>query len=678
MGAQGRERPPTAADRTAVWGRELFEELLPVQPEPRVPVLLACDDEIVRVVGERMGYDGAEAAARFAEDVKIAFGIGLQAGFRSVVRADFDNQPRPRPLPEFFPVLCLWVLAASRMGTDAKYPTSEYYGWLRGLLAFPGDDYVESFEFIGPLFERVASWLDDDLEGARGQLILPAEPHPRWVGIAISQTVFRARDRQVLSRFFSERLGGSLDGFDPLRRLQRWSGRGQLTAQALRLLENEEFADRVRAAIHAAFRSWDGAELVETGHGVGRFWPAFLRLLVYPQPQLQIGAGNTKPLNFPVGDAAVVLEPGRELAFPWELLAPAQALALELGDPGAAGGALRVPRLGDTIIFERSEDGLLRVDRATAAKVWLLTGDAELQRQLERHRFNAGDTLPAGWALFYDVPVEELPQVERAVASRVQAPLRLEGGLPLGHPRYLSGFGPLIAAGDLETEDRLSVTINDEPHGSIASGERLELPSETGRYDLVVGDSDFRTSYDVEDHGQPIELALCHDLGQARALRSGARPASAGDGDGDGVTVRGATVSAPYRGCLPILTRVACNVETIDGSGELMLHCHEPTPSWFAEVGFDKHGRWEVFCDNPVWLLQSTGPTGRPWARLLADSKLARLSEDAARRVRELAPTVSVTGRGLERTLVHERWRELVDLAGAASGGPAEQSVASE
>jgi hypothetical protein len=542
---------------------------------------------------------------------------------------------------------------------DARYPTSEYYGRLRGLLGFPGDDYIESFEFIHPLFERFADWLVDDIAGARGRLILPAEPHPRLVGLAVSQTVFRARDRQVLFRFFSERLGGSIEGFDPLRRLQRWSGRGQLTQHALRLLKNDEFADQVRAALWSAFRSWDGAELVETDTGVGRVWPAFVRLLIYPQPRLQIGAGNTRPLDVRVGETPHVVEPGREISLPWSLVADARGRPLVLGDPRAAGGALRIPRLGETIMFERSEDGLLRVEQPGAERTWLLTSDTELQGRLRRYRFNDGGTVPDGWALYFDVPSLQLPKVEGAVGPRVQAPLRVEGGLSLGRPRYLSGYPPILAAGDLDTEERLSIVINGVSHGFIGSGERIGLPAEPGRYEVVVGDGEFRTSYDAEERGQPTDLVLRHELGKEGALRSGARLASQ---NGAGATVCGATVSVPYSGLLPLLTRVAGDLETIDAMGELRSHRHVPPPRWLAEVGLE-HGRWEIFCQDPVWLLHRNARTSRAWARLLADRELTALSAGAARRVRDLASAVVVHGRGFEKATVQQRWQQLLLLA---------------
>ena len=50
----------SVTDRLALWNRELLDELLPLQEERNVPVLLACDDETLRAVGDRLGYDAAQ------------------------------------------------------------------------------------------------------------------------------------------------------------------------------------------------------------------------------------------------------------------------------------------------------------------------------------------------------------------------------------------------------------------------------------------------------------------------------------------------------------------------------------------------------------------------------------------------------------------------------------------
>ncbi len=530
-----------ASERLPLWSEALFEELFPEQEEPGTPVLLACDDETVHVVAERLGIDTPDPSTEFGRDVAVAFGVGKIAGWKSVVAGDGELGPRPRPLPLFFPVLCLWVLAASRMAPYENHTTGEYHGQLCRLVGVSGDDSLPCFNFIGPRFRDFADWLAEDMEGRYGHLIVPESPRPEYVGYAVAQTVFRLRDRQVLSTFFAERLRGSLDGFDPLRRLQRWSGRGALTKHALQLLENPAMEDRVRAAIRAAFQSWDGSELVEAAGGrVGRVWPARIRLLAYP-PRLQFGAAHPKPIELTIDGEEQTLAPGRELELPWSMLDHAAAAPVVLGDPHSAGGGVRLPALGETLLFENSEEGLLRVEQPAAEAVWVLSRDGFLQERFARLRFNDGGSLPARWELFCEVPVAELPGVERAAVERPQqTPLQLEGGLPLGRRLYLSGLPPYLAAGDLETDEQLPVTVNGEHHRFIASGERVALPAEPGWYELEVGDGDYRTSYEVVTVGTPSELRLCHHLSDEHALRRGARLAR-----DDGLAVCGASVHPP-------------------------------------------------------------------------------------------------------------------------------------
>lgn len=655
----------TAAGRLRIWADELLQELLPVQPEPGTPVLLACDDETIRVVADRLGIDSHDPSGAFARDVAVAFQVGKIAGWKTVVDGAWEKAPRPRPLPAFFPVLCLWVLAATRMAPDEKHSTGEYHGRLCQLIGVRGDDSLPAFSFIGPRFQSFANWLERDIDGRRGHLIVPTNPRPAHVGYAVEQTVFRLRDRQVLSIFFTQRLRGSLDGFDPVRRLQRWSGRGQLTGHAQRVLADATLEDRVRAAVRIALRSWDGAELVETSSGnVGRMWPATIRLLIYP-PRLQFGADQPKAIELSLEGDAATLEPERELELPWSLLTRAAARSVDLGDPLTSAGGVRLPRLGETVIFENGEQGLLRVEQPSSETVWVLTHDGAQQLQLHQRKFNDGGTLPFGWELFYDVPIDKLPGVARAsVRLPQQTPLRLEGGLALGHPRYLSGYAPDLIAGDLETDVHLPVVVNGVEYGHISSGGRVQLPSGLGRYDVAVGNGDFRASYDVEERGEPAEVQLCHRLDNEQALRAGARPI---DHRRDGVTVCGATISPAYTDPVPLLTRALTDVETICANGALVLHTRPPTPSWFKEVGLHERGRWELFCDKPVWLLSP--PAGsRPRVRLLREFELVRLDEDAARRVNALGSEVTLTAVAADGPSTRERWEATLALARAVIG----------
>lgn len=657
----------TAAQRLALWNHDLLDELLPAQDRPEVPVVLACDDETLRVVGERFGYEATESARAFAQDVKIVFDVGRLTGFKYTVRESFEEQQRPRPLPQFFALLCLWVLAASRMGADEKYPTSEYYGRLNGLLELGGHDQLPCFEFIQVLFPRFAEWLAEDVRGERGHLILPESPYPPWVGLAVSQTVFRARDRQVLSQFFSERLR-TLDGFDPVRRLRRWSGRHQMTNHALRLIEEEQVEERVGAGIRAAFQAWDGAELVATPSGFGRLWPAIVHLLPHPEPRLHLGAGNTKALEFELDGHSVVLEPGAEVEIPWGLIERLRGSSLQLGDSRAPAGGLRLPQLGDTIVFELAEEGLLRVERPSVETVWVLTRDGVLQEQLARRRLNDRGVLPEWWELFREVPLAELPSIERAAAPQAQEPLRLTGGLPLGRSLFLGGFAPLLEAGELDLAENefLPVWVNDEQVGVIGTGERLPLRAqEPGTYRVLVGDGDFRVGYDVESVGERTGGgSLCHRLDQTNALRSGARPRGA---DNDAPIICGAAVSTPYEGELPILTRSATALATIDRDGELTVHDRLPTPAWFAEVGFDEGGRWEIFRAEVAWLISPRPQSGRPWVRRLEETAVERLSPEAAQLVLAVGSEPPLSTRGGEAADAKHEWAALVEVARRAS-----------
>jgi hypothetical protein len=664
--SEARTRPRPVADKIALWNRELFEELLPMQEEPDVPVVLACDDETLRVVGERLGYDAAGAAAAFALDVKVAFDVGLLNGFKYAVREPFETLPRPRPLPRFFSLLCLWVLAASRMGADEKYPTSEYYGRLNGLLEIRGDDKLPQFEFIEALFPRFGEWLADDRSGERGRLLLPDSPRPPWVGLAVSQTVFRARDREVLSQFFSERLR-TLQGFDPLRRLRRWSGRHRLTSHALRMLDDEQAEERVRAGIRSAFNAWDGSELIVTPSGFGRVWPARLHLLPYPQPRLQLGAGNTKPLEIDIDGTAVVLDSGAEVEVGWALIDRLRQRALQLGDARSPAGALRLPQLGDTIAFELGDLGLLRVDCPSAETVWVLTRDGALQEQLTRRRLSDRGVLPDWWQLFREVPLEELPDVERAPAPHAQEPLRISSGLPLGQALYLSGFAPVLEAGELDLADDefLPVSVNGELIGLIRSGERLALRAgEPGTYRVVVGDGDFTASYDVEAAGEPSGVgSLGHRLDGPAPLQSGARPLS---GDSSALTMCGAGLSSAYDGVLPILTRSGAQLATIDRRGELEIHPRPPTPAWFAEVGFDEAGRWEIFRHDVVWLISPHPPSGRPWVRRVDTAEVEALGPAAARLVSSIGAEPPLSTTVGDCAEARRQWAAIVNLAGSA------------
>lgn len=626
-------------------------------------MLIACDAEAVRAAGTRLGWVGETPEREFCRDVRAAFAIGQIAGFKEVIAGDFDGTPRPRPVPPFFAVIGLWVLAASRMAPDESHATHAYHHHLRELLELSGNGALPHFEYIKLCFARFSGWLADDLFGTRGRLIVPDNPHPAWVGYAIAQTVFRARDRQTLSVFFNERLRGGLDGLDPLPLLRRWSGRHQLTRHALALVDDPTVAERVRAAISGAYASWDGAELVEIdGIGrLGRAFPAHLHLLPHP-PRLHLSANISTSTTLTFGGEAQLLEPGGEIALPWAMLPEFSQRQHLVGDPRSAAGAVRIPPLGPTLLFEASEDGLLHVAEPVEETVWALTSDHDLVRRLENKRFRDHGVLPEGWTLLRDVAVSSLPGVERALAPTAERlPFTLEGGLPLERGVYLTGHPPVLAAGELELgAERLPVVVDGAQIGTIASGERLTLGGlGPGAHQLVVGDGEYTARFHLNERGTRDGYGtLVNRLDGDRVLRTGgARP-----NPGHGLRIRGAALSQPYAGALPVLTRSPVALASLDGAGDLVAHPHRPTPTWFAEAGIE-NGRWEILREGIVWLLSPEPRTGKPWARLEHDAELTQLSSDAAALVLAMnAGDIAVSSRRHAAVAV-DRWLELLEVA---------------
>jgi hypothetical protein len=625
-------RDLTAVERLEVWNRQLVEHLFPRQATAGTPALFACDDEAIRTVGVALGLSAEEALTDLARAVVVAFDVGKTVGLQRAYAAGarFAAESRPRSTPSFVGVLALCVLAATRMAPDQKNATHAYYPRLFEILPRlgPAPHQPPGFEYVPHLFAALAEWLEVDEQLARGRLLIaPDDTHPAFVGACVFQTVFRERDRQLLSRFFNDRLRHA-DGFDTLLVLRRWSGRHQLTHHAQQLIDDDQVGDRVRAALTAAHALWDGSVLLEDG---GRIWPGTVYLSQMPLT-LRVGASNSEAISFRLDSAKCELRPHGEVELPLTLLDTAADRGLLLGDPHSAAGAVRLARLGDSVTFELADRGLQRVAAPIGDTVWVLTRRADLVARLATHRLNDRGQLPPRWALLRKVPVGELdpllssdPETGEAVA-----PLRVDSGLSVERRAFLQGIPPVLIAGDLEG-DELNVSVNGANVGTIRSQGTLVLPADQpGSYRLDAGDGLFTVEYHVEERGARQGYdRLRFDLGADRVLRAGASPIT----EPRGTVVAGALVDPSPDWQLPILVRRSAEHLTLDAHGSLRRHTRPATPSWYRRVGLDRAGRWEIEDNGVIWLLC---PEWRE-ARLWRDLPIEALSADAASVVTSLA-----------------------------------------
>jgi hypothetical protein len=612
------------------WDRLLLDVLLPEQPLPERPVMLACDDEALLTAARWASFDSEDAVEQLVRVVRVEMGVdqlrGLEALY-SLSAAHRRDRRRPRPVPPFLAPLCLCVLAASRMGPEGGHSTNAFYARLRDLLHLPDGGMVPGIDHVPTLLELLAEWLRDDLSGRRGQLVIPRDsPHP-YVGACISQTVFRAADRRVLTSFFSERIPSLQAGIDSVSLLRQWPGRHRLTRHALHLIDDRTMVDRVRACVDSAWRVWDGA-VIEPESGQ-RIWPARLLLVPPPRPRLLACARAGRPDE-------------ERMDVDWSELQRA-------AEHGLVVGPLRLPRLGPTVLFEITESGLLQMPSPGSEPLWALTREPGLAARFAHRQVPTRGALPNGWYLLGDLNPDDLPGFERVEATEARAALAIEGGLAIKAHMYLSGEPPRLVA--RESVQPALVRVNGRPAGSIAAGGALALPDDgPGTYQVVVGDKLFVSTYHIHERGEELGYgALSHQ--RLRALRGGARPTCADES----LQVCGATLSIPAAERMPLMVRRTRPVIRLQVTGDALRCEPPPPPTWLAEVGLAGSPRWEVPVDHTAWVLGANDP----FVRQIGDGRVECLSAEGAQRVTEIGPDAVVRDFRGQRT-DSEAWTELV------------------
>jgi len=601
----GLAEPKATAPSTnsyAAWNLALFGALLPGLPADRHgdPVLLSCDDEVIRSIGAGFGIARDDAVEKFAAVVELQWRLRAEDTLKKIRRACARFREREQPVeapPLFLGALAMLVLAASRMTAATGHATHNYYERLWQLVGEPHTSRHD-LSYVPRAFALLADWLADDLDGRHGYLLLPDPGRLAYVGVVVNQCVFRRRDRERLAHFFADRWPQASVNIDPVRLLQVSRHRHVLTDRAQRALADPAQEQLVRTALHLAHDTWDGS-LPQSGGGRG--WRARLQLRLRPSVGLLYSVRDApSPLRIAPGR---LLRPGVDRE-PLQLdhLASLRTQPLTIGDPRH--GAVVIPCCGETLIFETQDDaGLVWVQRANEETVFVLSCATYVKTALAVYA-SQGRTLagaPAGWALFERVPRDRLPQVLLQAEVTGQVPIWVRGGLRLDRRVYLTTAGPHLESGDLE--NRLAVTIDGAPVGQLGSDDALRLElAEPGTYTVDVGGVRHEQLAAVTGGNHPSYGRVSTSLGIA-SLRHGAGQSLACDEAAPGIC--GALLDQPYVGPLPLMRRSRAPVTLIDRSGRGRTVDPGAPPDWLREAGLDPAvSRWEVpIDDDTVWVI---------------------------------------------------------------------------
>jgi hypothetical protein len=648
----------------------LLNGLLPVQDTPGQSVLLGCDDSSLRaVIGGNDPVGTLVAVLQAGQPVTTATGFAAALA----AAAEFDRQPRPRPgPPPQLAALCVCVLAASRMDYTEHHHTSAYYTHLLDLLGVTGQPdwpYLPGFEQIaGTGFRQLADWLAGDLAGARGRLVLPTVGAPRYVGVPVSQTLLRGRDRSLLADFFWRYRRPLEAGWNPARLVRLWGGRHHLTAPAQERLDDRHLARQLAAALRSAYSAWDGTRIDGDGHAV---WPATLRLGVNP---VRAALHATVPgLAGPV----IVTDPeGKPFSLtthPLETVVPLDWLAY------AVNGPLRAPvsdgngtvELVDspTMLFELTDIGLESVPLAGDRPVWALTCDPQLTSlPLPPGRFHR-QPLPSGWKLIVELTSDELPENLRSPGPDPEPDggldAKLTGGLMLGASTWLIDYPPAIVS---HLPEPAILLIDEDEHGDLDPGQVRpldEIAGAAGIHRLDLGGA-FEAEIELTERGLRDGIGTVHwDLGHPSLLRHGAL---AGDHllGGNGPTVTGAAVQGgpALDWHPPIMLRGGGTAHAIHADGTVTAHWPAPAPAWMRHAGLadDSNPEWSIDDDGSIVWVCANHPA-RPRTIAIRDQPI-RASDDTLDVVYEFAGA-TVIGDDDAR----KRWQALVKLAADDDGG---------
>ena len=259
----------------AEWQSMLAEAFLSPRNGPNV--LFLDDRELARLFPE-VEDTGRQLAEAVRSRLRLTEGRSM---FGSII-ADFRRWTRGAQAdpPPVLPVIAVTVLAATRMQSDAKTRSTNYYLRLAQVLLPDAEPDTRellrnslrergAFLDVVEMWRGLHAWIEDQ-GGVVGVSTIREQSHLSRIGYPLSQALVRQSDRIVLTRFF-----GAL-GFFPgpvpeegvlLSAIEIWTASGQnhLSDAFMHALGDAEMRPLLGSVVAAHAHAWGGLVLTRDG-----------------------------------------------------------------------------------------------------------------------------------------------------------------------------------------------------------------------------------------------------------------------------------------------------------------------------------------------------------------------------------------------------------------------------
>lgn len=611
--------------RYADWNLALSDRYF--SGEPGRPAYLAVDDAELASVARQARLEVEEAASDLACAVQQKLDRPPQL-FKTWLN-ELADWRASQPVPPYIALLSVFVLAASRMKAEPEegISSNDYYKRLNPLLARPiGAEIPPGFEDVARLWEDLAQWLDEDLDGARGTSTFQTHEWFPHIGYPLAQCALRASDRHRLPDFFrSARLepGDTISDERLLALLRAWAAKpaAALSAAGRRaVLEGgHDFrSTAIVAIVQRELAAWDGQLRDVEGR---RRAECHLLLdvrrnqitscaVVAPHPDgfpaeavWRDNHGRDVPLSTPAAGwygRIPVADPRKVFERPLDLTAEGFALSF------------RIPPL---LVFSKTfvpESGWISQPRAALREEHMLIARTNLRDALEdflRRHASRGwarvpqstTAIPRGWDVYGNVVVETISTVDppaglEPLVPRLNTATRISGGCKLGSGLYLKGGEPdlLVTVGEGEHTTVLIDGREERLHRGILDLKLYTLRLEEGQHEIFAGGRTIRFTtvrtigrIEPEQAGELAHIIEWHGDYQPRApiASDGAGgPAAPGTIEVCGAHLDASTEDLPVAQTPPVVLRVGFVRYQLLGSapGEVFTPQHPSSPAWLA------------------------------------------------------------------------------------------------